>query len=65
MIEVNGFMQIANVIFVPGSIMNIQQNDCIFVSRDYYPIFIQHYLMLINTSYTLIVHNGDESTPDG
>ena len=61
----NGFMHIANVIAAPNSVINIQQNDCIFISRDFYSEFVETYMQLINTSYTLIVHNGDESTPDG
>ncbi len=61
----NGFMHIANVIVVPNTMANIQENDCVFVAREYYPEFVKNYLKLLNTSYTLIVHNGDESTPDG
>ncbi len=60
----NGFMHIANFVVAPGSIINVQENDCIFISRGYYPMFIQNFLTRINASYTLIVHNGDESTPD-
>ena len=61
----NGFMHIANVVVAPGSTVNIQENDCVFVARGDYPVFVDIYLKLINISYTLIVHNGDESSPDG